>query len=201
MVTHQKKVYYRHGIWQLHITHKTNTRWQLPCICQFIAVTCFLTLFIWNLLLLGKTCYLSLVIVRLVIFVLQISQPQKIAQKWFCIQIFCKTTFIIYLLFTMYFLVLRFVWLPLQCWRSCQFSYSISECVVHPVVSAYLLYIDCDCIVVPRSARALTNKYFLAGTSSSRSDDVTLLVCLSACLLVSNLIFLDEVIDRDRPCQ
>ena len=30
MVTHQKEVYYRHGIWQLHITHKTNTRWQLP---------------------------------------------------------------------------------------------------------------------------------------------------------------------------
>ena len=30
MVTHQKEAYYRHGIWQIHITHKTNTRWQLP---------------------------------------------------------------------------------------------------------------------------------------------------------------------------
>ena len=30
MVTHQKEVYYRLGIWHLHITYKTNTRWQLP---------------------------------------------------------------------------------------------------------------------------------------------------------------------------
>ena len=30
MVTHQKEVYYIHGIWQLHITHKTSTRRQLP---------------------------------------------------------------------------------------------------------------------------------------------------------------------------
>ena len=29
-VTHQKELYYRLGIWQLHITHKTNNRWQLP---------------------------------------------------------------------------------------------------------------------------------------------------------------------------
>ena len=30
MVTHQKDVYYRHGIWHLHFTLKTNTWWQLP---------------------------------------------------------------------------------------------------------------------------------------------------------------------------
>ena len=29
MVTHHKDVYYRLGIWHLHISHKTNTRWQL----------------------------------------------------------------------------------------------------------------------------------------------------------------------------
>ena len=29
MVTHQKEVYYILGIWHLHFTHKTNTRWQL----------------------------------------------------------------------------------------------------------------------------------------------------------------------------
>ena len=30
MVTNQKEVYYRLWILKLHITHKTNTRWQLP---------------------------------------------------------------------------------------------------------------------------------------------------------------------------
>ena len=30
MVTHQKEVYYRLGIWHLDLTHKTMTRWQLP---------------------------------------------------------------------------------------------------------------------------------------------------------------------------
>ena len=29
-VTHHKKMYCRHGIWQLHITNETSTRWQLP---------------------------------------------------------------------------------------------------------------------------------------------------------------------------
>ena len=31
MVTHQKEVYYRLGIWHFHFTPKTNTRWQLQC--------------------------------------------------------------------------------------------------------------------------------------------------------------------------
>ena len=26
MINHQKEVYYRLGIWQLHITHKTDTK-------------------------------------------------------------------------------------------------------------------------------------------------------------------------------
>ena len=30
MVTHKKEVNYRLGIWDLHLTHKTKTRWQLP---------------------------------------------------------------------------------------------------------------------------------------------------------------------------
>ena len=30
MVTQQKEVYYRLGIRQLHLTHKTNTRWHMP---------------------------------------------------------------------------------------------------------------------------------------------------------------------------
>ena len=30
MVTHRKEVYCIHQIWHLDITHKTNTRWQLP---------------------------------------------------------------------------------------------------------------------------------------------------------------------------
>ena len=29
MVTHQKEVHYRHGIYHLEFTHKTNTRWHL----------------------------------------------------------------------------------------------------------------------------------------------------------------------------
>ena len=36
MVTNQPKdVYYRLGIWHLHFTHKTNTRWQLPWMVTF----------------------------------------------------------------------------------------------------------------------------------------------------------------------
>ena len=30
MVSNPKEVQYRHGIWYLNLTHKTNTRWQLP---------------------------------------------------------------------------------------------------------------------------------------------------------------------------
>ena len=30
MVIHQQEVFYRLGIWHLDLTHKTNTRWQLP---------------------------------------------------------------------------------------------------------------------------------------------------------------------------
>ena len=30
MVTHQKEVYFKLEIWQLNITHKTNTRGHLP---------------------------------------------------------------------------------------------------------------------------------------------------------------------------
>ena len=37
-------------------------------ICYLLYVACFLTLSIWNLLLLAKTCFLLLVVVRLVIF-------------------------------------------------------------------------------------------------------------------------------------
>ena len=35
MVTHQKEVYYRLGNWHLHITHDTNTRWQLPSMVTY----------------------------------------------------------------------------------------------------------------------------------------------------------------------
>ena len=35
MVTHQKEVHYRHGIWYFDLTHKTKTRWQLPGIVTY----------------------------------------------------------------------------------------------------------------------------------------------------------------------
>ena len=35
MVTHQKEVYYRFGIWHLYFTHKNKTKWQLPLLVTY----------------------------------------------------------------------------------------------------------------------------------------------------------------------
>ena len=51
----------------------------MSCICHFVAITCFLMLSIWNLLLHAKTCFL--VIVRLVIFVFLCCEKLSISYK------------------------------------------------------------------------------------------------------------------------
>ena len=35
MVTHRNEVDYRCGIWDIHLTHKTKTKWQLPWIVTY----------------------------------------------------------------------------------------------------------------------------------------------------------------------